>query len=281
MSIAYLNNEFIPLSEAKISVLDRGFIFGDGVYEVIPVYAGRLFRLKEHLQRLENSLNGIKLANPLTQTEWETILNEIIERNGGGDQSVYFQVTRGVAPRKHYFPKNTPSTIFIMSQPFVDPKPSKGIKAVTLPDSRWQHCNIKSIALLANVLLTQQAVENEAGETILIRDGYVTEGASTSVFVVKNGVTSTPPEGQHILSGITRDLVLETMRAAGEACEERPILEKELYEADEIWVTSSTREIIPVTMLNDQQVGNGQPGLIWQKAWQYYQDYKQTLRTTS
>jgi D-alanine transaminase len=278
--IVYLNGEFLPLSEARIPVLDRGFIFGDGVYEVIPVYAGRLFRLQEHLQRLENSLNSIKLPNPLTHQQWVETLETVVNRNNGGDQSLYLQVTRGPAKRNHNFPEQINPTIFIMSDLLETKPPSAGVKAITFPDSRWQHCDIKSIALLANVLLRQQAIEVGADEAILIRDGYVMEGAASNIFIVVDGIAITPPKSQFILPGITRDLILEAMQAAQLPCREANIPETQLRSADEIWFTSSTREIVPIITLDEKPVGNGEPGTVWSKVWHIYQEYKQKLRAS-
>ncbi|MDM8560137.1 D-amino acid aminotransferase [Candidatus Parabeggiatoa sp. HSG14] len=277
--IVYLNGEFLPLEEARVPVLDRGFIFGDGVYEVIPVYAGQPFRLQEHLQRLENSLKNIKLQNPKTRQQWTEILEMLVAKNKGNDQAIYLQITRGPAKRDHNFPTEVVPTVFLMSDPIKAPLPSPGVKAITCADIRWQHCDIKSIALLANVLLRQQAVEVGAAETILIRDGYVMEGAASNVFVVVNGVAITPPKSQFILPGITRDLILEAMQAAQLPCQEADIPETQLRCAEEIWITSSTREIIPIIRLDDKPVGTGQPGAVWSQVWKIYQDYKQKLRS--
>ncbi|KHD11092.1 cytochrome C550 [Candidatus Thiomargarita nelsonii] len=279
--IVYLNGEFLPLSEARVPVLDRGFIFGDGVYEVLPVYAGRLFRLEEHLQRLNNSLKSIKLANPLTHQAWIENLETIVVRNNGGDQSVYLQVTRGPAKRNHNFPEQVVPTVLIMSEPMIVAPPSSGVKAITSADIRWQRCDIKSIDLLANVLLRRQAIEVGAVETILIREGYVMEGAASNVFVVDDGIAITPPKSQFILPGITRDLMLEAMLGAQLPCREASISEAQLRSADEIWLTSSTREILPVITLDDKTVGMGKPGPVWTEVWQIYQDYKQKLRKNS
>lgn len=278
MTIAYLNGEFLPLEKAHISVLDRGFIFGDGVYEVIPVFAGHLFRLTEHLQRLENSLAKIQLANPLTRAQWQTTLETLVQHNDGGDQSIYLQVTRGPAKREHNFPPQVTPTVFIMTHPFVDPPASKGIKAITRPDTRWQHCDIKTVSLVANVLLRQQAVDAGATEAILIREGYVTEGAATNVFIVQNGVAITPPKNQFILPGITRDLILEIMHAAHLPCREDVITVSQLHNAQEIWICGSISGILPVIQLDEMPVGSGQPGPLWGHIWQLYQEYKQTLR---
>lgn len=277
--IVYLNGEFLPLEEARVPVLDRGFIFGDGVYEVIPAFAGRLFRLQEHLQRLENSLKSIKLHNPLSRQQWVEILENLVAHNQGSDQSIYLQVTRGPAKREHNFPQQVVPTVFIMSEPVEKRPPSAGAKAITCADNRWQRCDIKSIALLANVLLRQQAVETGAAEAILIREGYVMEGAASNVFIVSDQIAITPPKSQFILPGITRDLILEAMQSAQLPYREADITEAQLRSADEIWVTSSVREILPIITLDEQPVGTGQPGPVWSQVWQIYQDYKQRLRS--
>lgn len=276
----YLNGDFLPASEAKVSVLDRGFVFGDGVYEVIPVYAGRLFRLEHHLERLDNSLNGIRLENPLPHAQWAKCLEELIRRNGGGDQSVYLQITRGVAKRDHAFPDQVQPTVFAMSNPMpeVSPELRRGVDAITLEDFRWKMCHIKSIALLPNILLRQQAIDQGATEAIMLREGQVTEGAATNVFIVQGGTVITPPKSNLLLPGITRDLVVELCHKHGLPCEERAITEEELREADEIWLTSSTKEIIPVTRLDAEPVGKGRAGPVWEQTLGHYQVYKQALR---
>lgn len=276
----YLNGEYLPADEARISVLDRGFIFGDGIYEVIPVYGGRLFRLPHHLQRLDNSLAAIKMVNPLPHEQWRTILQTIVEKNGGGDQSVYMQITRGVAKRDHAFPKNVNPTVFVMSTPLTPPAPhtQNGIEAITVEDIRWRWCHIKSIALLPNILLRQQAVEQEASEAIMIRDGAVTEGAAANIFMVKNGIAITPPHSHLLLPGITRDLVVELCQRHHIACEERPIRESEFRDADEIWVTSSTKEVVPVVRLDGVPVADGKPGPLWQTMIEYYRQYKEAFK---
>jgi D-alanine transaminase len=276
----FLNGEYLPADEAKVSVLDRGFIFGDGVYEVIPVYGGRLFRLPHHLDRLDHSLEGIRLANPLSHHRWQELLEHLVELNGGNDQSLYLQVTRGVAKRDHSFPPDTEPTVFAMSSP-VGPVPEtlrEGIAAVSVEDFRWKLCHIKAIALLPNILLRQQAVDAGAAEAIMLRDGFVTEGAATNVFIVNNGVVLTPPKSNLLLPGVTRDLVVELCQQNGVPCVEGAISEMQLREADEIWLTSSTKEIIPVTRLDDQPVGSGGPGEVWRQLISLYQEYKQAFR---
>ncbi len=283
MSTAYLNGTFLPLDQAQVSVMDRGFLFGDGIYEVIPVYNGKLFRLAQHLRRLQNSLDGVRIGNPLSDTEWTAVLTELVARNADSEQAVYLQVTRGAAARRdHAFPADTHPTVFAMSTPapaVSNIASEAGIKAITLPDIRWQQCDIKAITLLPNVLLRQQAVDAETAEAILIRNGYATEGAASNIFIVHNGVLVTPPKGPSLLPGITRDLVLELAAANGIPFREAGITEQTLGQAEEIWVTSSTREISPVTHLNDRIVANGLPGPLWQRMIRLYQDYTEALRT--
>lgn len=279
--LVYLNGKYLPLNEAKVSVLDRGFIFGDGVYEVIPSYGSKALRFEHHMQRLQNSLDAVRITNPLSNEQWQKILDKLIAATDSQDQYIYLHITRGVASRDHRFPDDTTPTVFVMSSVLhpVDSELLKtGITAVTLDDIRWQHCNIKAIALLPNILLRQQAVDKDATEAILIRDGNMTEGAASNVFIVNNGVIKTPPKDNKLLPGITRDLVVELAHTHKIPVEEVVISEKEFLEADEIWLTSSTKEILPVTKINDQQVGNGKPGSVWQDMYQKYQDYKETLR---
>ncbi|MGZ8217982.1 D-amino acid aminotransferase [Methylomagnum sp.] len=272
----YLNGTYLPLSEAKVPVLDRGFLFGDGVYEVIPVYGGRAFRLDEHLRRLDRSLEGIRMVSPLSDGEWADIFTRLID--GPGDQYIYLQVTRGAASKRdHAIPPEIEPTVFVMCSP-IAPIPAEGIRTVTVPDIRWHWCHIKAITLLSNVLLRQEAVDRGAAEAILVRDGWVTEGAASNIFIVKDGVVITPPKGHEILPGITRDLVLELAPVHGIPAEERNFRLEELQAADEIWMTSSTREILPVIELDGAPVSHGKPGPVWQKMQGYYQAYKQGLR---
>ena len=282
MSIAYLNGTFLPLAEASISVMDRGFLFGDGVYEVIPVYAGRPFRLRHHLERLENSLDAVRIGNPLTQAAWSEMLDMLITRNHDGDQNLYLQVTRGVAAKRdHAFPADTRPTVFAMSTPGsppVDIASVTGIRAITLPDIRWEHCNIKAITLLPNVMLRQQAIDADTAEAILIKDGFATEGAASNLFTVNNGLLLTPPKSPALLPGITRDLILELAAANDIPFRETGVTTGQLKLAEEIWVTSSMREISPVIQLDDATVGDGKPGPLWKRMIALYQDYKATLR---
>lgn len=282
MSIVYLNGQFMPIDQAKVSVLDRGFLFGEGVYEVIPSYGGHLLRLGEHFQRLQNSLDGIRLKNPLEQNQWEEILQTLLEKNKAEDQSVYLHVSRGAAPKRdHVFPDNSIATVFVMVNELkaVSKETLKtGVSAITLDDIRWRACNIKATALLANTLLRQQAKDEGAAEAILIRDGKATEGAASNVFVVLNNVLVTPPTSPYLLPGITRDLVLELAEKNNIACEERDITEDELSLANEVWLTSSTKEILPVIELDGKKVGNGKAGPIWESMIDVYQAYKIQLR---
>ena len=283
MSTACLNGTFLPLEDACVPVMDRGFLFGDGVYEVIPVYGGKLFRLAHHLQRLGNSLDAVRIGNPLSDTEWETMLSELVHRNEGTDQAVYLQVTRGVAAKRdHAFPAATRPTLFAMSTPMataIDIDSIIGITAITLPDIRWKHCNIKAITLLPNVMLRQQAVDAGAAEAILIKDGYAIEGAASNIFIVKDGLLVTPPNGPALLPGITRDLILELADAHTIPFREADITAAELFNADEIWLTSSTREISPVTRLDDTVISAGKPGLLWRRMLTLYQDCKTAIRS--
>lgn len=277
---AYLNGEYLALEDARISVLDRGFLFGDGVYEVIPVYRGVLFRLEAHLDRLDRSLSAIRIDNPYPREQWRRLLDGLVARGQGDPLSVYLQITRGVARRDHAFPGDTPPTVFAMVNPMSPPAETvlaRGVDAVLREDLRWQRCDIKAIALLANVLMRQSAVDEDATEAILIRDGYLTEGAASNVLIVDRGVIVTPPNGPLLLPGVTRDLVLELAREAGLEAREEPISESRLRAADEVWLTSSTKEIVAVTRLDGDAIGDGSPGPLWRRVHALFQDYKRTL----
>ncbi|MDJ0872708.1 MAG: D-amino acid aminotransferase [Gammaproteobacteria bacterium] len=278
MSIVYLNGEFKPIEEAAVSVLDRGFLFGDGVYEVMPVYGGQLFRLEQHLWRLGNSLDGVRISRPLDNPEWEALLRELVKLNAAVDATVYLQVTRGVGPRDHAFPVTSSATVFAMVSPMPEPAGLHGVKAITARDIRWELCNIKAITLLPNTLLRQQALEAGATEAILHRDGKVTEGAASNVFVVVGGEVATPPKSAQLLPGITRDLVVELLQEASVPCDERPVSLDELRGAQEIWITSSSREIVPVTGLDGMPVSGGRAGPVWEAAHSLYQDFKARIR---
>jgi D-alanine transaminase len=282
--IAYLNGAFLPLAEAKVSAIDRGFVFGDGVYEIVPVYSTKPFRLDEHLRRLQASLDGIRLTNPHGMAEWRERVLQLVAQQGFPDQSVCIQVTRGApssAPlRDHPFPQGVPPTVFMFAQPLVTASPAQkaaGVRAVTAVDNRWLRCNIKAISLLANVLLRQQAVDADCAETILLRDGFLTEGAASNIFVVKDGVLRSPPPSNLMLTGITYDVVLELAAAHGIPHELRAISEAEVRNADELWMTSSTREIMPIVQLDDAPVGTGVPGPLAQRMDGLYQTFKQEV----
>ncbi len=277
MEIVYLNGDFLPAEQAAISPLDRGFIFGDGVYEVIPVYNGHLFRIHEHLRRLDDSLAGVRIPSPYDHQRWRALFHELVQRNQGGNQSLYVQITRGVARRDHGFPEPITPTVFAMStalKPLAQTIREKGISAITAADIRWQYCHLKTIALLPNILLRQQALDQGADEAILIRDGEATEGAASNLFIVRDGGIITPPKSTHLLPGITRDLIVELGKRHGLPVQETRITAAELAHADEIWLTSSTKEIMPVTRLDDQAVGDGRPGPLWQQMIGHYQRYK-------
>ncbi|MFZ2525887.1 MAG: D-amino acid aminotransferase [Candidatus Ferrigenium altingense] len=283
----YLNGQYLPIEEAKVSVLDRGFIFGDGVYEVIPVYSRKAFRLEEHLRRLQHSLDGIKLANPHSNAEWARIIDELVARNAGEDQYLYLHITRGVARRDHAFP-NPPvdPTVFMMSNPLLTPPAEllrSGIACITAPDNRWLRCDIKAIALLPNVLLRQMAVDAGCAETILIRPesttegGFMTEGAASNIFVVKNGTLLAPPKDNLMLPGITYDVVLELAAANGIPHEVRRIAVAEVFAADELLLTSSTKEVLAITQLDGKPIGSGKPGAMFARLHALYQDFKRDV----
>lgn len=276
----YLNGEWLPLSEARVSVLDRGFMLGDGVYELIPVYRRRPFRLDEHLRRLQRSLDGIRLANPLGDAQWHEVIARAIASHEAEDQSVYLQVTRGAAPRDHAFPANTPPTVLVMSNPLSRSDPvqfEQGVRAVSTPDIRWGRCDLKTLNLLPNVLARQKAVEAGCAECIMFRDGVLTEGAASNIFAVKNGVILAPVKDQRVLPGITYDLVLELAQANGLPHEVRDITEAEVRNADELWLTSSGREVQAIVELDGQPVGGGRPGPVYRRMYALYQNFKNTL----
>ncbi len=288
-NIVYLNGQYLPVEEATISVMDRGFLFGDGVYEVIPVFGNKLLRLDEHLSRLQNSLNRISLPNPHSNEEWAGIFSGLLKKNDGEDRAVYLQISRG-AYAKRDLSINTnlsaehPPTIFAMVLHVIPPDievVSAGISVITVDDFRWNACDIKSTSLIASVMLKQQAGDANVDDAILIRNGVVTEGTASNVFLVKDDVLITPPTGHKLLPGITRDLVIEIAKNNTILVEEREVKETELYNADEIWMTSSTREIAPVISLNGEIVGSGAAGEMWKRVMDLYQRYKQQLRDGS
>lgn len=274
MAIVYLNGKYVPLEEASISVLDRGFTFGDGVYEVFLVYRKQIFRFEDHMRRLDDSLAAIYMKNPLSREQWREILMTLVAGNSAADQSLYLQVTRGVSERDHAITLAQTPTIFAMSKPLPQRDLTRGINAITLEDIRWMFCHIKAITLLPSVLLRYQATQAGATEAILLRDGIVTEGAASNVFIVHGGIIKTPPKDHSLLAGITRDLVLELLVDAGLPCAETRVCREDLMAAEEVWITSSTWEIVPVIRLDDRPVGDGKPGPQWQRAYKIYQDFK-------
>lgn len=283
----YLNGHYLPIEQATISVLDRGFIFGDGVYEVIPVYSRRAFRLEEHLQRLQHSLDGIRLANPHSVSEWTEIVVELIARNEPEDQYLYLHITRGAAKRDHAFPNPAVApTVFVLSSPLLAPAPellASGVCAVTAQDNRWLRCDIKAISLLPNVLLRQMAVDAGCAETVLIRpavageDAFLTEGAASNIFVVKNGTLLAPPKDNLMLPGITYDVILEIAEAHSIPHQVRKITAAEVFAADELLLTSSTREVMAITHLDGKPVGAAKPGPMYNKIYQLYQEFKRDV----
>ena len=273
----YLNGQFLPIEEAKISVLDRGFIYGDGVYELIPVYHRQPFRMPQHLRRLQHSLDGIRLANPHTNGEWETLIRDLIAKQPFDDQGVYFQVTRGVAKRDHAFPKDTPPTVFMMSNPLPTPSAeqvAKGVAVVTAADNRWRRCDLKTISLVGNVLMRQLAADVGALETVMFRDGFLTEASASNVLVVIDGRIVVPPKDNLILPGITYDAAIEFAADAGIPCEVRPVPRAEALGADEMWLSSSTKEVLAITTVDGKPFGGGVPGPVFRKMHALFQQRK-------
>jgi D-alanine transaminase len=265
---AWFNGSFMPLAEVRISPLDRAFLFGDAVYEVIPVHAGQAFLLDPHLDRLERSLHELGIRNPCRRTEWIEIISGLIEQNGGGNLSVYLQVSRGAdIKRDHAFPsENVQPTVFGMVSTMADPHPEQlGLRAITCADQRWSRCDIKSTALLANLLARQAARDAGAGEAILLRDGYLTEGSASSVIIVEHGVLIRRPAGPEVLPGTTTDAVFAAAAGAGIACRDEMISEQRLRQADEIWIAAATRGITPVLELDGKKIGDGRPGPVWRQ----------------
>jgi len=278
--IVYLNGEFMALEHARIPVLDRGFIFGDGVYEVIPVYSRHPFRLPEHLARLQRSLDAVRLDPPLAEPEWTRLVHQLIERNAPEDQAIYLQVTRGVAPRDHALPANVPPTVFMMSNPLTTPSRKlveNGCAAVTATDFRWLRCDVKVTSLLANCLLRQRSVDAGADEVVMFRDGYLTEGSSSNVFAVKGGVLLAPPKNHLVLPGITYDVVLELAAANGVLVQAREIAEEEVRRADELWLSSSSKEVLAITSLDGHPVGAGKPGPVFRLVHRAFQEFKRRI----
>ena len=273
----YLNGQFLPLEDAKVSVLDRGFIYGDGVYEVIPVYHRQPYRLRQHLARLQRSLDGIRLANPHADAEWQAIIGEMIARQPFDDQGVYLQVTRVVAKRDHAFPEGVAPTVFLMANPLPTPSAEqveRGVAVITARDERWLHCELKTISLLGNVLARQLAVDADAVETVMFRDGYLTEASASNVLIVNDGVVIGPPKDNLILPGITYDATYELAREHGLAFDIRPVTREEALAANEMWLSSSTKEVLAVTTIDGKPFAGGQPGPVFRRMYALFQASK-------
>ncbi len=280
-TLCYLNGEYTPLNQAKVSVLDRGFIFGDGIYEVVPVYGRRLFRFDEHMARLERSLTKLRIPNPHSRPEWLMRCRRLIEAQASEDQLIYIQVTRGVALRDHVMPAGIEPTVFMMVSAMKQPSPEQrhqGVACVSARDFRWERGDIKSISLLGNVLARQISADQGAVETIMFRDGFLTEAASCNVWVVREGAVLGPPKSEHVLEGIRYELIRELCEQEGLAFNLRPISEGEVTSADELMLSSATKEVLPVTMLDGEPVGHGaargKPGPAYARLYEAYQRAK-------
>ena len=272
--IVHLNGRFVPIADAKISVLDRGFIYGDGVYEVVPVYRRKPFRMAQHLTRLQYSLDGVRMRNPHTNAEWQRLVEDLIARQPFDDQAVYLQITRGVAKRDHAFPAGVEPTVFMMSNPLVVPsreQVERGVAVVTADDNRWHRCDLKTTSLLGNVLMRQLAADAEALETVMFRDGMLTEASASNVLVVIKGTVVAPPKDHLILPGITYDAALEFTQAAGVPFEIRPVTREEALGADEMWLSSSTKEVLAVTTLDGAPFAGGRPGSVFRRVHEAFQ----------
>jgi len=282
--MVYLNGQFVALADAKISVLDRGFIYGDGVYEVVPVYRRRPFRMAQHLARLQYSLDGIRLVNPHTSAQWQKLIADLIERQPFDDQAVYLQVTRGVAKRDHAFPAGITPTVFMMSNPLVVPsgeQVERGVAVVTAQDNRWLRCDLKTTSLLGNVLMRQLAVDHSAVETVMFRDGHLTEASASNVLIVRDGNVIAPPKDNLILPGITYDATLEVAKAAGISLEVRAIPHAEAMSADEMWLSSSTKEVLAITTVDGRPFGGGKPGPVFRRVYDAFQQAKAGVAVTA
>jgi D-alanine transaminase len=279
--LCYLNGEYAPLNQAKVSVLDRGFIFGDGVYEVVPVYARKLFRFDEHMARLARSLGKVRISNPHTRAEWLERARRLIASLDAGDQLLYLQITRGVAWRDHVMPPDIEPTVFMMTSPMKPATPEQrhhGVACVTARDFRWERGDIKSISLLGNVLARQMSADRGAAETVMFRDGFLTEASASNVWVVHEGAVLGPPKSEHVLEGIRYELIRELCEEEGIAYNLRPIPEAEVLAADELMLSSATKEVLPVTTLDGEPVGHGalrgKPGPVYARLYEAYQRAK-------
>ncbi len=278
--LVYLNGAMTPLSEAKIPVLDRGFIFGDGIYEVIPIYGRKLFRAEQHMARLFRSLAAVGIANPHSKEQWMSLIGQVVAAFPADQQMVYMQVTRGVAKRSHAFPANLTPTVFIMTGPLPVPSAAArdhGVPCVSMEDKRWLHCEIKSISLLGSVLAAQHAAEHDAVEAIQFRDNYLTEASSSNVWIAKDGKLLGPPLDNLILEGIRYGLIEEMCAACNIPFEARRISRSEVFAADEVLLSSATKEVLAVVTIDDQTIGKGVPGPIYRKLYEAYQAVKLAL----
>jgi D-alanine transaminase len=274
--VVYLNGEFLPLGNAKISVLDRGFIYGDGVYEVVPVYARKPFRMPQHLARLAHSLEGIRLADPL-RDRWTPLIGDLIARQPFDDQAVYLQITRGVAKRDHAFPQGVTPTVFMMSNPLVVPTREQvehGVGVITAEDNRWLRCDLKTTSLVGNVLMRQLAADHDAIETVMFRNGYLTEASASNVLIVRDGRIIAPPKDNLILPGITYDATLEIAKAIGVPLDVRTVTRAEALGADEMWLSSSSKEVLAITRVDGQAFAGGAPGPVFRRVWEAFQARK-------
>ena len=280
-TLCYLNGDYTPLDTAKVSVLDRGFLFGDGIYEVVPVYARSVFRFAEHMARFERSLAKVRIANPHTAAEWLTRCRTLIDAHPAADQLLYLQVTRGVALRDHVMPTDIEPTVFMMASTMKPPSAEqrhRGVACTTARDFRWERGDIKSISLLGNVLARQMSADHGATETIMFRDGFLTEAAACNVWVAHEGALLGPPKSEHVLEGIRYELIRELCEEEGIAFNLRPISEGEVIAADELMLSSATKEVLPVTTLDGESVGHGalrgKPGPVYAKLYAAYQRAK-------
>jgi D-alanine transaminase len=274
--VVYLNGEFLPLGNAKISVLDRGFIYGDGVYEVVPVYARKPFRMPQHLARLAHSLEGIRLADPL-RDRWTPLIGDLIARQPFDDQAVYLQITRGVAKRDHAFPQGVTPTVFMMSNPLVVPTREQvehGVGVITAEDNRWLRCDLKTTSLVGNVLMRQLAADSDAIETVMFRNGYLTEASASNVLIVRDGRIIAPPKDNLILPGITYDATLEIAKAIGVPLDVRAVTRAEALGADEMWLSSSSKEVLAITRVDGQAFAGGAPGPVFRRVWEAFEARK-------
>ncbi|MET0333211.1 MAG: D-amino acid aminotransferase [Rhizobacter sp.] len=281
-SPCYLNGKFLPLAEAHVSVLDRGFLFGDGIYEVLPIYGRKFFRFEEHMARLGRNLAKVRIANPYSAVRWLELCRELVAAQPDSEQAVYLQVTRGVAPRNHVMPNDVAPTVFMMSNPLVQPSADerhRGVACMTARDFRWERGDLKTISLLGNVLARQMSADHGAAETILLRDGFLTEASASNVWVAHEGALLGPPKSEHLLEGVRYELLRELCEEQGIAFNLRPIAEADLLAADEVMLSSAAKEVLAVTQIDGQPVGHGalrgKPGPIYARLYEAYQRAKQ------